>query len=112
MRLRCFFMPSVTGPEPKWWPDLTGTMPKNRSSRLQESLLGRNLILSVRPDCADWLLTAAEQEPVASRTANSWFPHSRRRKPAGLMRQWFPVSPAVRRLVLGTVLTRVVKDRR
>jgi hypothetical protein len=118
LRLTCFLASSAMPSEPTWWSDLTGNVPESRTSRPRSGELtesgpceGKSLTMVIVPGRIDWHLTTIQQgRPEAGLTAIGLYDDVMRDFVA-LMSRWLPMSPDLQRLAVGTVLSRIVKDR-
>jgi hypothetical protein len=114
LRVTCFPSSATELNAANWWQDVIGEQPENTVVRARDGIRqdegnfnNRKVVLGVQPIRIDWLMMAKgeEGESTISSFQDSLDSYLE------LMSRWFKISPSLRRLAFGAILTSPVDDR-
>jgi len=115
LRVTCFPSSATELNAANWWQDVIGEQPENTVVRARDGIRqdegnfnDRKVVLGVQPIRIDWLMMAKgeEGESTISSFQDSLDSYLE------LMSRWFKISPSLRRLAFGAILTSPVDDRK
>jgi hypothetical protein len=113
-RVTCFPSSTTKFSAENWWQDTIGEQPENTTVRVRDGFRqddghfnGRKVVLGVQPIRIDWLMVPNEEEGQV--TIGSF--EDSLASFLEMMARWFKISPALRRLALGTILALPVESR-